>query len=214
MIFHKDSKIYFYKNLHKGETCCIFATGPSINKVNFQKLNSFCTFGCNSFYNHHFKTNYFCVTDELVWNAHKKEVLKLKVPIFKGSLMQKDAVEKENIINLKLKNKFLVDCKEDYGNLNKGIYRGHTVVNHILQITYWMGFKKVFLFGCDCDYSGSHHFDGTPIDNFHRTNWKEVFDQYEVSKYFYEKDDRKIYNATIGGRLEVFQRKSPCVLDY
>jgi hypothetical protein len=208
LIPNESKKINRYKNLHEGKTCCVFATGPSIRKTNFEGLDSFCSFGCNSFYNHWFRTNYFCVTDQIVWENHKRKILDQNI-VFKGNLIKQYAEYKSNIINLSLKDQFLVECTKGYGLINKGIYKGHTVVNHILQIVYWMGFKTVFLFGCDCDYSKDYHFDGTQIDNFHRTNWDEVFEQYEVSKYFYELDGREIYNATNGGNLEVFERKHP-----
>jgi hypothetical protein len=77
-----------------------------------------------------------------------------------------------------------------------------------------MGFQTAYLLGCDCDYSQSHHFDNR------RTIKKEapvmttdagknrVFKGYEICKRAYEKDGRKIYNSTVGGKLEVFERVS------
>jgi hypothetical protein len=115
----------------------------------------------------------------------------------------------DRIVNFTLRDQFLTDCLDDYGEVEKGLYRGLTVVNAMLQLAHWMGFATVFLHGCDCDYSGEKHFDGTPVDNFMREDWSDVFEQYEVSKWFYERSNRKIYNATQGGKLEVFERRSP-----
>lgn len=208
----RQKNILHYKDIHRGQTCCIFATGPSINETKFEGLESFVSFGCNSFYNHWFKTDYFCVTDDVVWQNHKEKISRIDIPVFKTN-----KESKKNFVDIYLKNEFVVDCKKDYGEIDRGIYRGHTVVNHILQIAFWMGFKTVFLFGCDCNYWDLKcHFDGTPIDNINegslaasKNDWKDVFEQYEASKRFYEADNRKIYNATSGGRLEVFERKKP-----
>jgi len=36
--------------------------------------------------------------------------------------------------------------------------------------------------------------------------WNRVFRDYKRCKNFFELDNRKIYNATVGGKLEVFER--------
>ena len=37
--------------------------------------------------------------------------------------------------------------------------------------------------------------------------WSVVFREFEIFRDGFEKDGRKIYNATVGGKLEVFERK-------
>ena len=105
-------------------------------------------------------------------------------------------------------------------DLSKGICSSVTVTQLCLQIAYYMGFKEVYLVGCDCDYSGVHHFNdeaysfqfkGTKDEKFKRwTNWylTNVFDMYSLCKKVFEADGRKIYNSTVGGKLEVFERIS------
>jgi hypothetical protein len=108
-----------------------------------------------------------------------------------------------------------MSIKSDFSkDLTKGVYSSGTVILHCLQIAYYMGFQTAYLLGCDCDYSQSHHFDNR------RTIKKEapvmtsdagkqrVFKGYEICKRAYEKDGRKIYNSTVGGKLEVFERIS------
>jgi len=98
-------------------------------------------------------------------------------------------------------------------NLSIGIYGGDTVIIDIcLQVAYYMGFKEVYLLGCDCDYSGMHRFDGLDSENKNAPSligdFSRMFESYQVCKDAFEKDGRKIINATEGGHLEVFQRKS------
>ena len=69
-----------------------------------------------------------------------------------------------------------------------------------------MGFKEVYFLGCDSDYSGLHRFDGSTTDNPRGREWEDIFNAYKICKRVHEEDGRKIINATVGGKLEVFKR--------
>lgn len=192
-----NNPLFLFRNIHLEKKCFLIATGPSINKNNLSLLKNEITFGCNTLYKHYFKTNYFCVFDNKVWENHKKYITyKYKKIFCPFSHIRFKLIDKV------LKNRY------EYGNISKGIYKAHTVVGIMLQISFWMGFKEVILLGCDCKYSKkNHHFDGGLVDNFKRENWQDVFDCYEIAKKKYEKNGRKIYNCTVGGELEVFERR-------
>jgi glycosyltransferase involved in cell wall biosynthesis len=110
---------------------------------------------------------------------------------------------------------------------DKVIYAGQTVTYQNLQLAYYMGFETVYLIGMDFSYDvpPKEEMDGTVItsktddvSHFHKdyfgkgkrwhdpnlANCKLV---YEHAKKVYEENGRKIYNATIGGKLEVFERR-------
>ena len=71
-----------------------------------------------------------------------------------------------------------------------------------------MGFREVYLIGCDCDLSKGIHYDGSEETNApYVDSWNNVFKLYEICKKIYEEDGRIIYNATVGGKLEVFERR-------
>lgn len=96
---------------------------------------------------------------------------------------------------------------------SKYVVGGHTVIADIcLQLAYYMGFKDVYLLGCDSDFSDKHHFDDSVI-KVKKTNasiandWSKIFKSYEIANKVYLKDNRNIYNATVGGRLEIFERR-------
>jgi hypothetical protein len=73
-----------------------------------------------------------------------------------------------------------------------------------------MGFSEIYLLGADCDYKkmgtvGNHFYkqevkDGNPFIN------ELVFAAYECAKQYADEHGIKIYNATRGGKLEVFER--------
>jgi hypothetical protein len=89
-----------------------------------------------------------------------------------------------------------------------------------------MGFTTVYLMGMDFSYVIPPEFKrrgvlitstGDDPNHFHKDyfgvgkTWKDpklemVKRNYELCKMIYEWNDRKIYNASIGGKLEVFER--------
>ena len=121
-----------------------------------------------------------------------------------------------NYIEVKTKNQthkgILLENNDDIGNIKLGVYSGCTVIGFAIQLAYYMGFKEVYLLGVDCDYSKGKYFDDMKLNRFfnagnEKFGWNKIFKSYEVLKNVFEKDDRKIYNATKGGKLEVFDRK-------
>ena len=94
-----------------------------------------------------------------------------------------------------------------------------TVSYMCLQIAIYMGFKEIYLLGVDHSYSVALEPDGSVTqfegvaDHFsekdkisnlpapYKTNLA-----YEAAKKYADEHDVKIYNATRGGKLEVFER--------
>lgn len=106
------------------------------------------------------------------------------------------------------------------------LYCGQSVTYINLQLAYFMGFTEVYLIGMDFDYVIPKEFkrsgdlivstDDDP-NHFHKDyfgkgkTWKDpkldrVGMNYVQAKTAYEAVGRKIYNATIGGKLEIFDR--------
>ena len=103
--------------------------------------------------------------------------------------------------------------------------RSVTIIN--LQLAYYMGFRDVYLIGMDFNYAiPSDAVNGAiitsnsdDINHFHPDyfgkgkTWKDpkldsVLRAYAACKSAYEDDGRNIYNATVGGKLELFERRS------
>ena len=73
-----------------------------------------------------------------------------------------------------------------------------------------MGFKNIYLIGADCDFQPDKklHFvehDGS-IDATLDTAAARNFAGYRMAKEFAEENHVSIYNATHGGKLEIFKR--------
>ncbi|MGE0632489.1 MAG: 6-hydroxymethylpterin diphosphokinase MptE-like protein [Pseudobdellovibrionaceae bacterium] len=116
--------------------------------------------------------------------------------------------------------RFSTDCAER-------IYCGQSVTIINLQIAHYMGFSEVYLIGMDFSYTipDSAKVTGLSIESteddpnhFHKDyfgkgkKWHDpqldrVLLNYRMCDFAYECSGRKIYNASVGGKLEVFDRK-------
>jgi len=195
--------------------------GPSINNTNFDLIKGETIIGVNTLYKLLDKAKinckYFVVTDRIAWNEHIKNIIKIDTIIFLGyvaSRLYAKNKSKYNIHPFVIKGKKTIRMKHRFPkDISEYVYvNGPTVVFIALQIAYYLGFKEVYLLGCDSTYSGKSHFDGLPAPfkrkgKSEKKHWELVFKSYEVCKDVYEKDNRKIINCTVGGRLEVFERK-------
>ncbi len=106
------------------------------------------------------------------------------------------------------------------------LYCGQSVTMINIQLAYYLGFEEIYLIGMDHSYSipDSAKIDGAMIESteddvnhfhpdyfgkgkkWHDPHIDRVEKSYEYMKLVYEAKQRKIYNATIGGHLEVFER--------
>jgi len=106
------------------------------------------------------------------------------------------------------------------------LYCGYMVTYISLQLAYFMGFTNVYLVGVDFAYSpydtGSNTFVHAPhhpqdhfTPDYYSPGEKRYVPQLNLAETalacargFYESQRRQIFNATRGGRLEVFERIS------
>ncbi|MGI2853521.1 motility associated factor glycosyltransferase family protein [Shewanella algae] len=111
-------------------------------------------------------------------------------------------------------------------DMNDKLYCGQSVTMINLQIAYYLGFDEVYLIGMDHSYqipsdanvSGEeitsnsddpNHFHPAYFGKgkkWHDPHLDRVERTYSYFKLVYESQGRKIYNATVGGNLDVFER--------
>jgi len=107
------------------------------------------------------------------------------------------------------------------------IFAGQSVTIMQLQMAYHLGFSEVYLIGMDfsyalpestkvegCNYTSQeddvNHFHPDYFGKgkkWHDPKLDRVLLSYEKCKEAFEADGRHIYNATVGGKLELFERK-------
>lgn len=210
-------------NIHRGERCFVVGMGPSLDKTRFDLIKDEHFIVSNNFYQgidkFKIKPEYWCVADNAIFDIHYKQLLNLDTKLF----LTEDATK----IFLKHRNYYMNGTTKEpivikpLGNtatwlkfskdLRNGAYGG-MVIWSSLQVAYHLGFKEIYLLGCDCSAKkGSVHFGGADSFNvFNKVDdeWEDTFNRYKIYKKLFEKEGRKIYNATVGGNLEVFERKN------
>lgn len=221
------------KGIHKGEKCFIIGNGPSLLASDLQKIDdlNIPTFASNRIYNIFDQTNwrptYYASEDIIVLKDIQEIISSIParnhfIPInlkwFEGiNIPNADYFwmdynsENEDTYNLSLDVAHAIRCKG-------------TVTITCIQLAIYMGFSEIYLIGVDHNYSKMIDVNGEIIEN---STIKDYFtDKYDedikeqlvhdiggTTRAFIDVEQlsRKIgnfrvYNATRGGKLEVFQR--------
>jgi len=97
-------------------------------------------------------------------------------------------------------NKFSDDCY-------KVVYDGHSITYSAIQLAVYMGFKEIYLLGVDCNYSqkGKNHVVEYTTQEVPDAAFL-MQESFKVAKRFADTHNIKIFNASRGGSLEVFER--------
>lgn len=216
-----------FKNIHKGEVCFIVGNGPSLSPDDLEVLhkNNIPTFGFNRIFLMFEKTNwrptYYISQDEKMLKNCTKQVSEMNLPY--------------KFIPLQLKYYFGINIKDalyfnmqaddliPFGEFANIVGNSNTVAYTAAQLAAYMGFKKIYLIGVDHSFSVVKNDKGEIIRD---ENAKDYFtDAYNTDKnelYIPNLDAStrtflkmkkncdaagiEVYNATRGGKLEVFPR--------
>lgn len=221
------------KNKHKGKRCFIIGNGPSLNNCDLTLLKDEITFGFNSIFLHYdkmgFVPSYYIVEDVLVAEDRRKEINNLKGSVkFFGNHINYciDNTKDTYWINVLMNYEDYENFPHFSENALRKIWVGGTVTYQAMQMAFYMGFTEVYMIGYDHSYtvpksadvkgfviesteSDPNHFHPDYFGKGYRWHDPQV-DRMELAyikaKYHFEKNSRKIYNATVGGQLEVFDR--------
>lgn len=228
-----EQSLYKMKNIHKGERCFIIGNGPSLNKLDLTKLKNEYTFGVNAIYTNFekmkFYPTYYFVEDIFVAEDRKEEINNFKgSKKFFGNYLRYCFTPADDVSWINVR--FRYDEYKDFPNFStnalRQVWTGGTVSYLNLQLAYYLGFSEVYLIGFDHSYKipkvdlvkGTEIMSmGDDVNHFNKDyfgkgkRWHDpMVDRMELSylkaKKYYEADNRKIYNATSGGNLEVFKR--------
>ncbi len=208
-----------FEGVHEGERCFIVCTGPSLTLKDIEVLKDEYTFGMNTitkiFSQTDWRPTYYVIDDIGGYVGLENELIESKLEIcFTSDLLVDMVKPKVDFIAYpfeRVKQYWPSETPrlEFSGNAYEIVYGAYTVTCSAMQLAVYMGFKEIYLIGCDCDYSGEKkHFIDDDIKNEHRaidTEQKMIM-TYETAKKYADTHDIKILNATRGGKLEVFER--------
>lgn len=221
------------KDIHKGERCFIIGNGPSLHGADLDLLCNEFTFAANRIFNifpqTKWRPTYYMLLDDRIQKEIQDQLCKYDLGhIFIDSkrCRIKDATNKLTRIFVGPL-KFDVDrnCYNDTStyfseDVSDHFGFGWTVVYAAIQLAVYMGFNRIYLLGVDHNYSvakdssGKLHIDPTVQNYFDNKQHKSGYPfrycsvqyNYEIAREYCENHNIKIYNATRGGKLEVFER--------
>ncbi len=211
------------KDKHKGQRCFIIGNGPSLKQTDLSRLKGEYTLGQNRIYlafpDLGFTTSYYLSVNDLVVEQCRDDIQNLPMPKFISWRARKWLQPRENLYFIHTTytgEKFAKDIRER-------VWEGGTVTYTSLQVAYFLGFSQVILVGVDHNYVTQGKPNETVVsqgddpNHFHPgyfgkgfrwqlpdlVQWEEA---YRLARRTYEADGRSVVDATIGGKLRVFQR--------
>lgn len=243
-----------FKNKHKGQRCFIIGNGPSINNVDFSKLRDEVTFTVNQMSRREdfeeLKTNYHMWADERFFDIDESkpedmELLEAMRAVKSGS---NSPVVFYKIAAHDMIKKFKLDETLDihyfseigFNNINrrykvdfcKRTPSFSTVVHYLILLAIYMGFKEIYLLGCDCtgiintvqsrikskaQMEYAYNISENERKRMEKSNsmfpiqdelrwYANIFDCYEQLNNYCNANNVKLYNATEGSLLESIEK--------
>ncbi len=229
-------KLRKLKNSHKGERCFLIGNGPSLTPQDLDLLQNETCFACNMIFEIFDKTKwrptYYCVYDN-VYSDKLEEQLHDSLAVTENMFTIPGFYKK---LSEKPENMIYIDSifSEEYsvrGNVLAYVKRKATVMTIMAEMAFYLGFKEIYLIGVDnsdTHGSGGHFYQNETekvvaardINRIKRRLSQEKLTSkdiaehtmtrcnsvYEEMKKYADKHGIKMYNATRGGKLEVFER--------
>ena len=220
------------KDVHKGKRCFIIGNGPSLcaHDLDMLEQSGDISFAFNRIYyifdQTTWRPTYYISQDNKMLAGCVEEVNKLNVRIkfipaelewYEG--IHIDGVQLFHTVNRETE-KNIPDFSED---IAEWICNSKTVVYTAIQIAVYMGIREIYLIGVDHHFHTSMNAKGEiVVDSTAKDYFTESYNQdkdhlyipntdistltFVAAKKYADSHNIKIYNATRGGKLEVFDR--------
>lgn len=222
----RNEKFQQFKGKHKNQRCFIVATGPSLKMEDLEtlRINNELTISVNAIYKSfdkiRWRPDYYVTVDPRFENMMDLiDKMNVKYKFISDRLENFWKQEhSDNVIKMHVAfNERELMFSED---LTKCTYSGGNVIYNSLQLAVYMGFKEIYLLGVDFSVGKQKHFVKDYIDDgkgiSQNLAWEKVFTNdeflwsqertFKAAKKYADLHGIKIYNATRGGYLEIFER--------
>lgn len=217
-----------FRDRHSGERCFVIANGPSLGAMDLRALGGVPTISMNRAYLLYeqwgFVPSYYVCINELVLEQFAEDIARLPMPrfvnfnrrhLFAG--MEEDDGQMYLRLGLNLQDRFS-------GDVTQPISSGGTVTFACLQLAYFMGFKEVVLIGLDHNFVEKGVPNTTEIRHSERDEshchpdyfpkgikWQlpDLYRSelaYALARQAFERDGRRILDATVDGKCNVFPK--------
>ena len=222
-------KINNLKNKYAGKRCFIVCNGPSLKAEDLDKihLNNDFSFASNKidkiFNKTQWRPTFYTITDE----GYKYTLLNTmnsipaKIKFFRKTSYSTTRHVKGNVIWINVDgNRNLLKHPNFSENSTNIVYGIATVTYVMIQLAVHMGFRELYIIGCDNSYGLEIKEDGSIVDNgtnsyFSGSDSKdnrcvgatwEMNIAYSFARKYADTHGIIIKNATRGGHLEAFER--------
>ena len=212
-----------FRDAYRGERCVIVCNGPSLNRMDLTLLRREIVFGLNKIHlgleRFGFHPRFLVVVNEKVAAQARDAIRALQAIKFVGARAAAHLPEDALTHHVDLLEPPVLFSTD----LEGGLREGGTVTHAALQIAYYMGFREVVIVGMDHRFA----FDGAPhearrmagpdpnhfsADYFRGQDWDNPDlarseASYAEARRVFEADGRVIYDATLDGACQVFDKK-------
>lgn len=234
-----ERQILEMKNRYPGQTCFIIGNGPSLRVEDLERIQSlgYPCFASNKIYKLYgdttWRPDYYACTDALVFKQNIADILgKIQCPILLHSELEKYVQRYQQLFDTQLEQIYYTTYtfrqeREQFFPQAAIVESGGTVTFTMLEWAWMMGFRKIYLIGCDHSYGAfqnrkdptqSFAVDASVNNDYCAKNYMRPGEKmnvgdldkstrgYAQARAYIEAHGGEIYNATRGGMLEVFQR--------
>lgn len=220
------------------DRCFLIGNGPSLNRTDLSVLKDEVTFAVNGFFlkarDLDWKPTFYLVEDHLVAEDRAFWINQFDGPtkLFPAYLGYSFPAGEDTIFYNHRPRKSFPHGFDFSMEADKITYTGCTVTFSMMQIAAYLGFKEIYLIGVDASYDipadtqqgtdysvgvldmksdDPNHFDPNYFGKgfrWHDPQVQQMVEAYREAKRCLDGTPQKIINATVGGMLEVFERRS------
>lgn len=216
-----------YKDIHKGKRAFIIGNGPSLRVEDLETLHAHheICFAANRVYKVYGQTrwraDYLLFSDERIIKKSEEDIRQLT-----GRIIMADAFHGsdipifDNVAYIhQIYEEYYPSCPGFSEDITEGLYCGYSVIYDMaLQLMAYMGVSEIYLLGLDhswtkdvteeCNHFTKDYYNETLVEAFKDfvPEIKKMNKAYERARLYSEQNGFKIFNATRGGKLEVFER--------
>lgn len=230
-LFSDGRNLKKLKNRHSGKRCFIIGNGPSLCASDLDTLqrNNEITFAFNRIYHIFDQTSwrpeYYISQDEKMLAGCRGEVERMDagMKFIPAEMKWYFDIDIKGIQPFHIVNKEKGGMPEFSENIAHEVVNSSTVVYSAVQFAVYMGIVEIYLIGVDHHFHTSINSKGEIIvdpsakdyftenynadkDNLYIPNTDKSTLTYIAAKKYADEHNVMIYNATRGGKLEVFPR--------
>lgn len=218
------------RNKYQGRRCFILGNGPSLNRTDLALLRDEITIGLNRIYlkfpDMGFATTFICCANELVLKQFGTEIAAQPSTILVNASASAKLEPSPNLVFMGSDASvgFATDLSDQLW------HPGATVTYCALQLAFHLGIEEVILLGVDHNFvhsgrahkaekssgNDANHFDPTYFGKNVVWQYPDLAESelnYATAREVFRIHGRSIKDATVGGKLRVFERIGGYALD-